>query len=333
MLSRRELLKLSLGAGGALILPSTVRAAIAAKRPIYGGWVKSDEARREFIRNNDKPFFADAARSLKGSSAGKATVLWPYYETVTKEKFNPFYQEIGDCVGEAGTLGAQFLSAIQIALMKWNEEWKGPFSVEYSYAASRVEIGGGKIRRGDGSTGSWMAEALQRYGLLPRGIYGQYDLTKYRPDLGRAWGRTGVGVPDELEPIAKEHPVKTATLVESWEQAADSISNGYPILLCSGVGYNDQTDRDGFLRHGRIVWYHAMLLIGVDRRPGKREGGCIANSWGTHWLSGPKHELGTPAGCFWADRKDIEKAIFEGDSFALSNYTGYPRRNLDYLLY
>lgn len=331
MLSRRDMLII----GGASLLTGTLlRDALAnTRRPVFGGWVQRDDARQDFISKSAHPYFKDYARSIKGSSEDRAVILWPAYEKVTKAKFKPFYQEIGDCCGEAGVMGAQFLATLQIALQKRNEEYKGPFSVEYSYATSRVEVGGGKIRRGDGSTGAWTAESLRRYGLLPRGKYGQFDLTKYRPDLGREWGKRGVGVPDALEPVAKEHPVKTVTLVESWQQAADSVANGFPVLLCSSIGYNQETDRDGFLRHMGIVWYHAMLLVGMDRRRGRREGGCIANSWGENWLSGPTHELGAPAGGFWADAEFIDKAIREGDSFALSNYVGYPRRSLEYLLF
>lgn len=330
MLHRRDFLML----GGATLLSGPLLySALTSRRPIYGGWLKREDARRDFIAQNAKPFFKDFAQPIKGSSDGKAVLLWPTYEKVTKAKFSPFYQEIGDCAAEAGVLGSQFLAALQVGLQHRNEEYKGPFSVEYTYASSRVEVGGGKIRRGDGSTGAWVAESLRRYGLLRRDKYGQYDLTKYRPDLGQKWGKRGVGVPDELEPIGKEHPVKTVTLIESWEQAADSVANGFPVMIASSIGYNQETDRDGFLDHQGIVWYHVMLLVGIDRRRGKREGGCIQNSWGDLWLTGPKHELGTPSGGFWADSKNIDLAIREGDSFALSNYVGYPRRNLEYLLY
>jgi hypothetical protein len=305
------------------------------QRPVFGGWLNQDaaEARKQFIARTPRPFLSDYGHAIKGDGQNKQISLIKPYEQVTKKKFTPFYQEIGDCCGEAGTLGAQVLSTTQIALHKKNEEWKGEFSVEFTYAASRVEVGGGRIRRGDGSTGAWTAQALQKIGLLLRGRYGQYDLTKYRPDLGREWGRSGVGVPDELEKIAKERIVKTVALVTSWEEACDCIANGFPVLLCSSVGYDLQPDQDGFLLHRGVIWYHAMLLVGIDT-VSRRQGGLIVNSWGPNWYyEGPVHRLGTPAGCFWADAVNIELAIREGDSYALSNFVGFPRRNLDYLLY
>jgi len=328
-ISRRNLLL----AGGAAFLSSAMFREALAKgdQPIYGGWIDDPAARRTFIETHEKPLLRNHDTNIFGSSEGKSVLLLPYYEKVTGRKFKPYFQDIGDCCGQAGTTAAQVLAATQI-VKTGREQWKGEFSVEYTYAASRVEVGGGKIRRGDGSTGSWTAEALHKYGVLLRGKYGKLDLTKYRPDLGKSWGKSGVGVPDELEKIAKLHPVKTISKVESWDQAADCVANGYPVLLCSSVGYRQTTDSEGFLRRSG-TWNHALFLAGIDRRKGKREGGLIPNSWGENWVSGPAHELGTPAGCFWADAKNINAMIEEGDCYAFSNYVGYPSQKLDYRLF
>lgn len=327
MLNRRQLL--IVGAGSLFTGPAITEAILAAdtNRPIFGGWVQVPGMGLQ------SPRFNSFARPLLGTSDGKASMLWPFYEKATGQPFAPFFQTIGDCVGEAGVLGAQFVSGIQIANKKRPEEYKGPFVVEYTYASSRVEIGQGRIRRNDGSNGEWVAKSMQQYGLLRRAKYGKYDLTKYNGELGRAWGRPGVGVPNELEPIGKEHPIKTIALVSSWEEAADSVYNGYPVLLCSSVGYNGRFDRDGFMRHNQ-TWYHAMLLVGVDRRKGKRQGGCIINSWGPNWADNfVPHELGTPAGAVWADASSIHKALQEQDSYALSEFVGFRKQNLDYNLY
>lgn len=328
MMNRRRFL---LAGGACLAAPTMLSASLKQEGPKHFGWIQSDEARRRFISRTNRPFFEDHAYDIAGSGDDREILLSQYYEKATKAKFVPHYQEIGDCVGQASTLGAEFVCATQIAYSKKNEQWKGKFSTEVTYAGSRVEIGGGVIRRGDGSTGAWAAEWLKRYGTVLRGKYGNIDLTKYDPDIARQWGKPRVGVPDELEAIAKEHPVKTVTLVRSWKEACDAIANGYPVLICSSVGFNTRTDKEGFLT-ANDVWYHALLLIGIDTKS-IREGGCIANSWGTNWVSGPKHRLGTPDGCFWADARVIDAMIKQGDSFALSNFVGYPRRDLDYLLY
>lgn len=325
MLGRRHFLVIG---AGALATGGGIQEALTTSgRDVFGGWL-------EVMGIGEHAMKAKAfSQNIQGMSEGKASILWPAYEKATGKKFSPNYQgEIGTCCGEAGTMGAQFLAAIQIATLKRPEEYKGPYSVEYTYAASRHEVGNDGIKRGDGSTGEWTSEAMKQYGLLPRGVYGKHDLRVHNGQLARAWGRNGVGVPDELEPIGKQHKIKLAAKLSSWAEGADCIAAGSPLLLCSKVGYNAVCDKQGFLKHDR-QWFHAMLVIGADRRKGKREGGCIANSWGTNWLTQRPHELGTPAGCFWADAANIDKAIKQGDSYALSDFVGFRRRNLEYLLY
>lgn len=318
--------------GGSFILSGMTLHDLLAqddKRIVEGGWIDLPEERRRFIQKNKAPYLSDLNAQIKGTSKGKAVVLQKAYEQVTRKVFQPWTQEIGDCIGEASTLGAEFLTATQIVYHKKAEEWRGHYSVEVTYAGSRVEAGGGRIRWRDGSYGAWAAEYLRDYGVVLRGVYGEHDLTRYRPDLGRKWGREGV--PDELDEIAKEHPIKTTALVQSWEEAADSIANGFPVLLCSSIGYNNTRDKEGFLDQTK-TWNHAMLLAGMDRRRGKREGGLIINSWGADWVTGGLHELGCPAGSFWADAEHIDRAIRQGDSYSFSNLRGFPRRDIDYYL-
>jgi hypothetical protein len=163
-----------------------------------------------------------------------------------------------------------------------------------------------------------------------RGRYGNIDLTHYDPDLAAEWGHWRAGVPAEIEKIAQEHPVKTTAAVTTWDEYCDAIANGYPVAICSNVGFTNRTDAEGFLRR-RGVWYHCMLGWGVDSLSA-RQGGCIANSWGTNWVSGPQHKLGTPPGCFWADADVIHTMVQQGDSYALSGFEGFPSQDLDYLL-
>jgi hypothetical protein len=135
-----------------------------------------------------------------------------------------------------------------------------------------------------------------------------------------------------LEPIAKEHPVRTTTLVTSWEQARDAIANGYPVAICSDQGFNDERDEQGFLHTIRKPWYHCMLLAGIDTMS-RRQGGLLINSWGSNWVDGPTR-WEQPAGSFWVESDVIDSMLKKEDSFALSNYKGYPgQNNLDYRLY
>lgn len=327
---RQALIRMGAAAAG-LTFPTYTKA--DGTRVVQAGWQHSPEARNEFIRTHQKPHLHQMGAAIKGTSRGKSVLLHQVYERVTKQTFKPHNQKhVGTCAAESSTLGAEFAAAIQIGLLKKNEEWRGKFAVEITYAGARIEIGKGRVSaRFDGTTVAECARFLNEYGVVLRKKYGDLDLSIHDPDLARRLGRPGVGVPDELEAIAKEHPVQTVALVSSWDEAADCIANGHPVVIGSNIGYSYKTDKDGFLPQLE-EWWHAMLLMGIDRRQGKREGGLWANSWPEKWVSGPKHELGTPAGCFWADARYIDRAIKQGDAFALSNFKGFPRRNLDYLL-
>jgi hypothetical protein len=300
-------------------------------QPIDCGWSRDSSALPNFLKSQEQPYFAEQAGAIKGTGRDKQVILWPLLEKVTGSPFQPHFQDIGDCVSHGTGLMVDTLTAVQIALHGKNERWINECSTEAIYAGSRVEIGGGRLRS-DGSMGVWAGEWVKKYGVLLRGVYGDIDVREYRSDLAKSWGAPGRGVPDELEPIARQHPVQTVTLIQSWEECCDSIANGYPISVCSGVGFNTQRDSDGFLSRGHRPWYHCMGIWGIDSKS-KREGGCIVNSWGANWVTGPEHKLGTPPGCFWADAKIIDTMLSQGDSIALSNFQGHPRQDLDYRLW
>lgn len=298
---------------------------------IEGGWQNDEKAKSEFLNTMILPRASQNAQALVGSSEGKTGMLWKAWEKQAGQDFEPHFQKIGDCVSQGGALGVETLSAVEIGLGQ-REEWCNKISTEVLYGGSRVEIGGGRIK-GDGSTGSWLARFVEDYGSVKRGQYGDIDLTTYDPDLAKAWGKSrSKGIPVEMEELATEHPVGRAVLIDGgWNQACDLMANGCPVVICSSIGYQSKADREGFLRAGP-TWQHCMLLWGFDRKS-RREGGCIANSWGEGWFSGPEHALGTPAGCFWAEARDINRMLREGDSYAFVDYKGFIKRDLDYDLF
>lgn len=259
------------------------------------------------------------------------------YDIGVENKHHSFIangSSVHNCVSQAFGLGADFLDTIQIAHGKGR--WVAKSATEPIYAGGRVEIGQSRIV-GDGMPGSWAARWVKKYGILLRRPYGKYNFTTYSGSKARRWAHLcelctpwGGGVPDVLEPIAKKHPIKTTTLVTSWKQARDAIYNGYPVVVCSKVGFTKRRDKDGFATQ-RGIWYHSMLLAGSDDT-GKRPGGLFINSWGTDWIKGPTR-FDQPIGSFWADAKVIDDMLSYEDSFALSNYVGYPKQNLDYRMY
>jgi hypothetical protein len=278
-----------------------------------------------------RPLFYGAAYPLKDTGAGKVVLLYPYLAQYFNGKFPIHQQTIGDCVSQGWGLGIDILKTIEIHVAGEAEEFPGEDATEIIYAGSRVEIGRGACGYADGAIGSWAAQFVTRYGTLKRAKYGPLDLTEYNGETARTLGAPNAGVPDPLEPQCREHPVKTTSLVRSYNEARDSIANGYPVPACSGIGFDGQPrrDSDGFLRRNG-TWQHCMLFAAVDddyKRPGLL---CI-NSWGPNWVTGPKRH-DQPEGSFWVDADTVDIMLREGDSFAISGYLGYPAQELEYML-
>lgn len=327
-MNRREALQVFAAAGfAALPFNKGFR-----KHKIYTGWHFNREAQRRFIRNNKYPFFSQLSQGIKGSSDGRIVMLNKYFDQALGHPSIPHTQGLGDCVSHAFALGIDYLTAVQIYMQDNPERWVAECATEPIYGGSRVEIGGGNLF-GDGSTGFWAAEWLIRYGTLLRRKYPGFDFTTYNPKMAKEFGRKGC--PDSLEPITKLHPIKTSTVVKDFDSFCDAIANGYPVAVCSSVGFGMTSDywvRDsqGFLRR-KGTWGHAMLGVGFDKKSA-RKGACIQNSWGD-WIKGPTQH-NQPRGSFWVDASTVDSMLSEGDSHALSQYVGYPRVDIpDYLVW
>lgn len=342
-MDRRNFLKI--GASG--LIGSLVPAAIAEcgfETPVYSGWLPDNQAIQQHIAQTVRPYFSQNARpTVIGSGKDKVVLLHKYLERAVGTVI-PHDQGIGDCVGQAYGLGVDTLSATQIYGLGLEEEWKAKVSTEIAYAGSRYEIGyethgTRNLLSGDGSLGIYCAEFCQTFGTLIRKDYGVIDLTTYDAQLSRSMGKTGV--PDSLEPLVKEHPVKSFALVRNYEEVRDAIANGYPVIFCSSIGFNPNCnnhnrggrDSEGFLNKCG-TWYHAMLGFGVDDLS-NRKGILIMNSWGSDWVGGPKRH-DQPDGSFWVDAKTIDIMCAGQDSYALSGYVGFPSQKiapLDYNLF
>lgn len=325
-MNRRNALKYAFGSVGAILTGS-----YALKEPMLCGWVDDIEATENFIKDTKYPFLSQLNSGIKGTGKNKIALLHRFFEQITCKPLEPHVQTIGDCVAQSYGLGVDILTAVQILLRKRPERWLTKCATEIIYAGARVEIAKGKLR-GDGCNGIWAAKFIKEYGILLRQKYLKYDFTTYSGPKARKLGKKGVGVPDDLEPLCKLHPVKTFTIVRSWEECRDAVANGYPVTITGRVGFNRTRDKNGFLKKSRNSWNHSMLIAGIDDNF-KRPGALIINSWGKDWVSGPTRH-NQPAGSFWCDAKVIDKVMKQGASVALSNYKGYPRVNLhDYFIY
>jgi hypothetical protein len=274
-----------------------------------------------FVSSLSRPVFGASASPLRDTGKGKTVLLHNHLETVAGS-FRVHQQTVGDCVSHGWGLAVDVLKAVEITLGREREKWTGETATEPIYAFSRVEVGGGRLGNSDGSIGAWAARSVSEFGTLVRAKYDGADLRRYSGSKARTWGRRGAGVPDSLEPTAREHPVRTVSLVTSYDEARDAIANGYPVPVCSNQGFRDRRDRDGFSKASGS-WAHCMCFVAVDDSR-KRPGLLCVNSWGPDWISGPKRH-GQPDGSFWVDADTCDRMLRrDPDSYSLSGFEGFP---------
>lgn len=291
-----------------------------------GGWVDSPKDVDNIMSKLPFPVFSDVWTPLKGTGIGKIIVLTDIIEKVAGS-FKSRYQGTTDCVAEASGLAVDIAKAVDIWVNKEFEEWISITSSEEIYGGSRNIIGQGRLGNSGGSIGAWASKWLTDYGALPRGKYGNIDTTVYSKDRANKWGNPKFGVPSELIPYIKLHPLQITSQVSSYEQARDLIANGYPITVCSNLGFSNQRDKNGVSKPSGS-WAHCMCIIGVWD-DGNIQRLCIMNSWGENWNGGPRTH-NQPDGSFWVEADIVEKYMFsQNDSWAFSGYTGFEPKELN----
>lgn len=282
-----------------------------------GGWRRDPGAVARALDDMTHPRFAAAAPRLSRSGLGKATLLYKAFRQVNGGRF-PDYpaQTIGDCVSHGFGHGIDLLEAVQIVLGGKPDTFK-PTATEAIYAMARVEVGGLRGSIVDGAVGAWAAKAVSTLGTLTREDVGPYDGLR-----ARRWG--ALGIPPELRAGAALHRVVTTSLVTTYGELEDALSNGYPVAVCSPQGFTLERDADGFCDPCG-GWLHCMLIVGARDLP--RPGACVYQSWGNDVPSGPL-ALDQPPNSFWADRRVVERMLAANDSWSLSRFEGYPAQTL-----
>jgi hypothetical protein len=278
-----------------------------------GGWIHDPEEVDRQLATMIRPLFVQAAPLLSGSGTGKTTLLYKAFKDVNKGVYIDYpAQTIGDCVSHGFGHGVDLLEAIQIALGHKNEVFHQT-ATEAVYGLARVDIGGQRGSYSDGAVGAWAAKAVSTIGTVDRDIVGPYDGNR-----AKTWGAKGV--PASIKAKAGLHKVQSVSLVSTYEELEDALANGYPVPVCSNQGFTLDRDQDGFCR-AKGHWGHCMLLVGV--RAGDRPGACIFQSWGPDMPTGPL-ALDQPPNSFWAERDVVADMLSMQDSWALSQFDGYP---------
>lgn len=255
--------------------------------------------------------------------AAETRLLWQFAHKVLGGHIPNRKQEIGDCVSFGMANAVMYLSCVQI-VQGARQEYHPVFQ-PYIYGTSRHDVGGDRLGNGDGSLGSWAAEAVKRHGILfadDRGV------PPYSGGIAKQWGSRS-GPPREFYELAEDNPVKTVAKVSTFEQAAQAISNGYPVTVASMQGFA----MSGQIRDSKCwglpqgSWAHQMVFVGVDIAA--RALFCL-NSWGPDlW---PEQPDGAPPGGFWVDERTCNRMLGQDDSWACSQFEGFPAQQLDHLL-
>lgn len=305
------------------------------------GWVQDKEAVEQVWATMPTPFFSTPTPENRDQMN----------HTIFKDMVGTYHpegpQQIGDCVSwgngnlvnytqvleawmqiqekrASGASDEEIIKAVEDARYEYQET-----ATEVIYALSRVEIGGGRIR-GDGSVGAWAAKALMQYGSISRkeldklGVGGAYSGRR-----ARSWGSSGL--PNELEPAAKQHIIEDMTQVRSFNEFAWHAQNLRVTAVCSDIGFETggsmtvRRDAQGFSRP-RGSWNHCMLLVSV--RMGSRPGGLLCNQWPYESVQGPMGDIEIPKCSWWVDADVIDQMLRQGDSFTGTKYKGYPARRL-----
>lgn len=221
------------------------------------------------------PFFIAGQNS---SGAGKSVRLWKIYEKITGKPYDTgVAQALGDCVAAGSEAAIRLLQCSEIS--EGQPERYRTLHRMYHYAVGRVIIGGNRLRGGDGSIGSWQAQAHAGYGVIsPEEIHG---LPAYSKANGKAWGDDrkidGKSFRDYMS-IGDDRPIKSWSPVTAWEQLRDAMWTKKVATIAGNRGYTMRPGRNGFHTPSG-TWNHQMHLIGYSEE-GRVPWVGIGNQWG-----------------------------------------------------
>jgi hypothetical protein len=274
------------------------------------------------------PTLAQAGPDLVADGKTEAH-LWPALLQCSPGWRRGSQGTVGSCVGWGAALAVDFTAACDVVYRKEPEVWRGRTIEASLYGFSRVEARGLKVNNGgDGSTGFHAAKAIRELGCLHYGVeYGSTVIAESgKQQRDRDWGRNGV--PNELEPFAKERRCSEVTLAVNFEQAAAAIQNGYPVVVCSGQGFSMSRDTQGFCKPGG-TWWHCMTLCAVRwDRPGL----LCCNSWGDSNTVGKHYPESMPVAVrncsFWIDAEICTRMLVGKDSYVYAGYSGFKKTQI-----
>lgn len=282
-------------------------------------------AREQFLSENPMGLYGDHSAETKDTGKGK--IALPYKHVL---KFDPEFggyeaQDAPDCTSHGARNAGMITTCSDIIQKKQPELFLGRIATEPIY--------GYRGHSGGGMNPTRAARFVSTVsGLHIRKDYGIVNLTRYNAQIGINWGARGV--PTNVIEAGKVCHIETVSLVRTPEEARDLLYNGYGLTIASGFGFANKRDKNGMVKRSGS-WNHQMSIIGMDDTK-QRHSEClflIQNSWGPHWITGPKFPEDQPEGSFWITATILHGMIRDGESWVFSGTKGFPSKDLDWSLY
>lgn len=246
--------------------------------------------------------------------------IWDLERKILGDLIPTGRQETGDCVSWGIKQAGERRQVIEIAMGQ--EEKYRPWFAPWIYAVSRNQVGGGMS--GDGSTGTWGAEAIAKYGVL---FADDEGVPRYSGALGDRWGhRRNATSSPEYAPffeLARDNPC-VVVRVRSVEEAVQMVRDyRRPLTIASMRGFRmEPRQYKGYhVFEPSGTWPHQMSLIEYnDELPALYR----LNSWGPDAHGRPLH--GESPGGAWNLLEDLERELATRDVeiFALVEFSGEP---------
>lgn len=266
----------------------------------------------------------------------KDALLWKFMYAASEKSGRGQYriinQEIGDCVSHAYARAVECALAVEYMQGSATDWW--PVSPESVYAG-RIDTGDASWS--DGWYGSSASKAVRDYGVLFKRKYegegSGLDLTVYSGQRAKQMGARGL--PKWIYAERKKHLVKEVALITSVAEAKAALANGYPIAICSNVGFEPvptRRDQNG-VATASGSWSHAKCICGYYTIQGRRGEETIYvdfNSWGPNASTGPGGPHDIPGGAFGITEQTMQRILSQRDSYAVSGPRGFERRDLDH---
>lgn len=301
------------------------------------GWVPPENRTDDQAEKHNNIMLSLPNFRIMGNTADvEKMFLSDFAKVVNNGKTFPvFYQETGSCVGNGYGQALWYLQAVEVVKNGDRETVKIPFWL-LAYGKSREY--GGLLGRGEGSFGSAMAKAAVTDGSFA------FDFDNvprpYEAAGGITWGANaeltwsdGRSINSRFLTESRKHLVQTAAKMNSANDVRDAIINGYPCTIASDWGGNMRCPIvEGVLLNTRSDrWMHQMCVINWWRHPRLGEIFYILNSWGAN-----AHGIcptGSPQGGFWVRKNDMEYIVRQGETFAFSQFNGFPAQDLEKSLF